>query len=267
MTEKHYENFPVASVMLPRRLRKPVGLIYSFARAADDFADEGDRTDEERILLLDSFRHELARLSGGQEPQSILFRELSLIMEQYRLPIVLFTDLLDAFTQDVYKKRYADFGELLDYCSKSANPVGRLLLHLYGINSEKNRQYSDNICSSLQLINFLQDIEIDFEMGRIYLPEDEMMRYGIAGSHIESKKADASWAIFMKFQAERARRMMLDGAPLAGEMKGRIALEMKLIILGGLRILEKLDKSGGNIFGKRPKLGRCDWALMLVRAL
>lgn len=253
--------------MLPRRLRKPVGLIYSFARAADDFADEGDRTDEERILLLDSFRHELARLSGGQEPQSILFRELSPVMEQYRLPVVLFTDLLDAFTQDVCKKRYADFDELLDYCSKSANPVGRLLLHLYGINSEKNRQYSDNICSSLQLINFLQDIEIDFEMGRIYLPEDEMMRYGIAGSHIESKKADASWAIFMKFQAERARRMMLDGAPLAGEMKGRIALEMKLIILGGLRILEKLDKSGGNIFGKRPKLGRFDWALMLVRAL
>lgn len=266
MTEKHYENFPVASLMLPRRLRKPVSLIYAFARAADDFADEGDLADDERIRLLGTFRLELDRISGGIPPESALFRELAVIIEQYGLPVELFSDLLDAFTQDVGKKRYADFAELMDYCSKSANPVGRLLIQLYGIDSASNREYSDKICSSLQLINFLQDVEIDFKMGRIYLPMNEKLDHGITESGIASQEAGASWAKFMAFQTGRARRMMLEGAPLAQEMGGRLGLEMKMIIHGGLRILERIDAVQGDVFRHRPKLGRADWMHIMLRA-
>lgn len=267
MPEKHYENFPVASVMLPEPLRKPVGLIYTFARQADDFADEGELSDETRIGLLEAFRFQLGMIANGTEPDAVLFRELGRVIEQFELPISCFTDLLDAFTQDVYKKRYENFDEILEYCGKSANPVGRLLLHLYDADSPRNREFSDRICSSLQLINFLQDIQIDFGMGRIYLAADEMLRYGIKESDIASECAGESWAKFMLFQVERAKTMMLEGVPLASELKGRIALEMKLIILGGLRILEKIEHAQGDIFRRRPKLGRLDWMLILLRVI
>lgn len=260
---KHYENFPVASIALPERFRRPVGLIYAFARQADDFADEGERPDEERIALLDGFRAELDKISKGLRPEAALFVELGQVIRQYHLPIEPFFDLLDAFSQDVVQKRYADFEALSNYCRKSANPVGRLLLALYGNDSEENRTLSDKICSSLQLINFLQDVAIDLKMGRIYLPQDEMTSYGI--SDIES--GGPARAAFMKYQAKRARTMMLEGAPLAGKMRGRLSLEMKMIIFGGLRILEKLEENHWDVFLDRPKLGKRDWLIIVCRAL
>lgn len=249
--------------MLPERFREPVSIIYAFARQADDFADEGERTDGERIALLEGFSLELDRISQGSNPKTELFLKLAEVIRRHGLPLQPFYDLLDAFCQDVVKKRYENFEALLAYCRKSANPVGRLLIALYGIDSEKNRAYSDNICTSLQLINFLQDVAIDLDMGRIYLPEDEMNSFGIEA--IES--AGPSWEAFMKCQADRARTMMLQGAPLADEMNGRLSFEMKMIILGGLRILEKLEKNRWDVFRNRPKLGKSDWAMLLFRAL
>ena len=248
--------------MLPSRFRRPVAIIYAFARQADDFADEGERTDEERIALLESFRLELGRIAEGSCPETGLFKDLGEIIHEYGLPLQPFFDLLDAFSRDVVKKRYGDFDELLAYCSKSANPIGRLLIALYGIDSEKNRLYSDHVCTSLQLINFLQDVAIDLEKGRIYLPMDEMKRYGA-----EIGKLDASWEAFMKHQAHRAKSMMLEGAPLAGQMKGRLAFEMRMIINGGLRIIEKLEKNRWDMFSHRPKLVKTDWILLLCRSL
>jgi squalene synthase HpnC len=266
-TVKHYENFPVASILLPGRLRRPVGVIYAFARAADDFADEGDISDEARLALLDGFRKQLDRLDAHEQPETPLFHDVAEIVAQYQLPLRPFYDLLDAFSQDVTKKRYADFAEVMDYCRRSANPVGELLLHLYGAATPKNLAYSNAVCSSLQLINFLQDIAIDLkEKNRIYLPQDEMARYGIRESALASGMLFGRWNEFMLFQIERARKLLHSGTPLGRILPGRIGLELRMIILGGETILRKLHKNT-DVFHERPVIMAGDWVRMLYRAL
>jgi squalene synthase HpnC len=267
MAVDHYENFPVASVLLPRELRRPVELIYAFARRADDFADEGDWPGSERLARLDGFSRELDRLERGEPPGDALFAELAPVVAAYRLPIELFRDLLSAFSQDVVKSRYADFGEVMDYCRRSANPVGRLLLHLYGAAEPGNLACSDAICSSLQLINFWQDVEIDFRKNRVYLPQDEMAEYGVSESQIANREADEAWRALMLFQIERTQTMMDAGAPLGRRLPGRIGLELRMIVAGGSRILHKLRDSEGDVFRHRPLLGPIDWALMFCRSL
>ncbi|MBI1175099.1 MAG: squalene synthase HpnC [Sideroxydans sp.] len=263
MAVDHYENFPVASILLPKRLRRPVEIIYHFARQADDFADEGDAPNEQRLAQLDGFRTELNRIAAGEMPQTPLFRDVAEIVAAYQLPLQLFHDLLNAFSQDVVKKRYADFDELLDYCRRSANPVGRLLLHLYGAATPQNLAYSDDICTALQLINFWQDVRKDYAIGRIYLPQDEMAQYGVTGQHIAQGQADAAWRELMSFQVRRAREMMRRGAPLGSILTGRIGLEMRLIIAGGNRILRKLQAVNFDMFERRPVLRLHDWVIML----
>ena len=264
----HYENFPVASVLLPARLRHPVATVYWFARQADDFADEGDRTPDERLALLEDYRARLNSLQRGEDPGSDFFRQLGRVISDYGLPYPLFHDLLDAFCQDVRKKRYADFGEVLDYCRRSANPVGRLVLHLYGAADDpRHLPWSDSICSALQLINFLQDIQIDFAKERVYLPQEDLIRFGVAESQIARGDTGEAWAALMEFEISRARGLMLSGAPLAKQLRGRIGMELRMIVQGGLRILEKLDLVRGDIVRHRPTLRTWDWPLLLGRAL
>lgn len=266
MAVDHYENFPVASVLMPRRLRRPVAAIYHFARAADDIADEGDMPDEQRLLRLSEFRNRLDEIAQGGMPQDALFQNLASEIRQHQLPMQPLYDLLDAFSQDVVKKRYANYDELLDYCSRSANPVGNLLLHLYGEATEVNLGLSDAICSSLQLINFWQDVAKDIAIGRIYLPCDEMRRYGVSEAQIEQQVCDENFRKLMKFQVERARRLMLQGAPLGSVLTGRIGLEMRMIIAGGMRILDKLDAADYDMFRRRPVLRPLDWVIMLAKS-
>jgi len=263
----HYENFPVASILLPRRLRRPVELIYAFARQADDFADEGDLSDGERLRLLDNFRTELRRIEAGASSANPLFNDLAIIITAHHLPISAFHDLLDAFSQDVVKKRYANFDEVMEYCRRSANPVGRLLLQLYGQATPQNLAYSDKICSSLQIINFLQDIEIDLQKNRIYMPQDDMVKFDIDENIIARKDTGGPWQGFMQSQIERVRSMLTSGAPLGWVLKGRIGLEMRMIIAGGLRILEKIEREQGDVFKRRPVLHAADWGVMLYRSL
>ncbi len=266
-TVQHYENFPVASILLPGHLRRPVSIIYAFARAADDFADEGDLPDAERLALLDGFRKQLDLIAAQGQPETALFRNVAEIVAQYRLPLQPFYDLLDAFSQDVTKKRYTNFAELMDYCRRSANPVGELLLHLYEAATPKNLAYSNAICSSLQLINFLQDIAIDLrEKNRIYLPQDEMSQYGIRESALASGMKFGRWNDFMLFQIERARKLLHSGTPLCKILPGRIALELRTIVLGGETILRKLHKNQ-DIFTERPTLEWRDWVFMVWRAV
>jgi squalene synthase HpnC len=267
MPAGHYENFPVASVLLPAPLRHPVAAIYRFARAADDFADEGEFPAAERLARLDDFRRELRQLEAGVEPKTPLFSELAPVIRQYRLPLQLFHDLLDAFSQDVVKVRYADFAELIDYSRRSADPVGRLLLHLFGAASGENLKQSDAICSSLQLINFWQDVEIDWSKNRIYLPQDEMRRHGVSERQIAAKDTSGGWKELMRFQVERARTMIKSGAPLGRILPGRIGLEIRTIVQGGLRILEKIDAVGGDVYRHRPVLKTGDWPLLIWRAM
>jgi squalene synthase HpnC len=266
MSVGHYENFPVASLLLPRRLREPIALIYRFARSADDIADEGDDPNDVRLSKLSVYRAELERIARGEPPQRALFHDIARIVRDFGLPLGLFTDLLDAFTQDVTKKRYANFAELLDYCRRSANPVGRLLLHLFKRTSEHDLAGSDAVCSALQLINFWQDVELDFAKGRIYLPQDEMASHGVSERHVAEGRCDAAWRALLAFQVERSRAMILRGVPLARSLPGRVGLEIRATIQGGLRILEKIERVDYDVFRRRPVLGALDWPLVLLRA-
>lgn len=266
MPVDHYENFPVASILLPARLRRPVEVIYAFARTADDFADEGHAPAAQRLASLDAYRKELDRIERGEVPGSPLFASLARVIAEFDLPTRPFRDLLDAFSQDVVKARYADFAEVLDYCRRSANPVGLLMLHLYGQATPANVARSDSICTALQLVNFWQDVAIDWRKDRVYLPADDCARFGVTEAHISSQRTDAAWRALIAFQVARSRSMLHSGAPLALALPGRIGWEIRMILQGGLRILEKIDQVRGDVFRRRPVLGAFDWPLLLLRA-
>ncbi|ATE60008.1 squalene synthase HpnC [Thauera sinica] len=275
MSVDHYENFPVASILLPSSLRGPVEAIYHFARSADDVADEGDAPAVARLARLHDYRLALDAMERGEAVRDAslapMFERLAAAVREHRLPVQLLRDLLDAFSQDVGKTRYADFGELRDYCRRSADPVGRLLLHLYKAATADNLLLSDRICTSLQLINFWQDVAIDWRKNRVYLPQDDMARFGvqdatIAGLAGGSLDPDAGWRALLAFEVQRARAMMLEGAPLAKRLRGRVGWELRLVVLGGLRILERIEAVDHDVFRHRPALGAGDWLRIGWRA-
>jgi phytoene synthase len=263
----HYENFPVASWLLPAGLREPVEIIYRFAREADDIADEGDDPQEARLERLNHFYAQLALIGLGETPEEPLFRDVARVVRRNDLPPLLLRDLLDAFSQDVTKTRYADYAELLEYCRRSANPVGRLLLHLFKRTSAADLEQSDAVCSALQLANFWQDVALDFAKGRIYLPQDEMARERVTEAHIAEQRCDDAWRALMAFQVQRTRELMLAGAPLGQRLRGRVGLEIRATVQGGLRILEKIERAGFDVFRRRPVLRALDWPGILARAL
>lgn len=267
MPVDHYENFPVASLLVPARLRRPIEVIYRFARSADDIADEGDAAPEERLAAFAAYQAELDRIAAGTPPQTPLFVALAEIVAQHALPIQLFRDLLDAFAQDVVKKRYADYPELLDYCRRSANPVGRLVLHLFGRTEAEHLEQSDCICSALQLINFWQDVAIDWQKDRVYIPQTDFPNFQVGENDIAQQRWSANWAALMDFEIDRAQALMQRGAPLVHALPGRLGWEIRLTIQGGLRILERLRRVRGNMFDHRPKLGKWDWLVLAGRSL
>jgi phytoene synthase len=267
MSVGHYENFPVASVLLPPRLRRPVAVIYRFARSADDVADEGDAPPEARLAKLDACRREVLAIAAGASPEQPLLQDVAAVIRQHSLPHQLFIDLLDAFSQDVTKRRYAHFDELLDYCRRSANPVGRLLLHLFKRTTDSDFERSDAICTALQLTNFWQDVGVDYAKGRIYLPEDDMARHGVTERHLARRTCDPAWRALMRFQVERTRRIMRSGESLGRALAGRVGFEIRATVQGGLRILEKIERAHYDVFSRRPVLRALDWPLLLARAV
>jgi squalene synthase HpnC len=265
---RHYENFPVASLLLPAGLREPVEVIYRFARSADDFADEGSDPPDIRLEKLNRYHARLAAVERGDEIDEALFRDVAKIVQRHALPVQLFRDLLDAFRQDVTQKRYASFAEVLDYCRRSANPVGRLLLHVFKRTTDSDLHQSDAICTALQLVNFWQDVELDYARDkRIYLPQDEMARHGVTERHLAEKRCDAAWRSLLQYQVARTRSIMLSGAPLGRTLPGRIGLEIRATVQGGLRILDKIEAADYDVFRRRPVLNGFDWPMLLLRAL
>ena len=268
MSVGHYENFPVASLLLPAELRAPVSVIYRFARSADDFADEGDDPAPLRLEKLQAYRVELQGIQANRTSTDPLFSALARVVREHGLPLQLFHDLVDAFAQDVVKNRYAGFAEVLDYCRRSANPVGRLLLALFRKDTPENVDFSDRICSALQIINFWQDVRIDYETkNRVYLPQDEMERFGVSEAHLREQRCDDAFQSLMRFQVERARRMMLEGKPLVNRLEGRFRMEIAITVQGGLRILERLEQAGYDMFRHRPAHRWFDWPMLFFRAL
>jgi phytoene synthase len=271
MPVDHYENFPVASILLPARLRPSVEAIYAFARSADDIADEGDAPARARLERLAAYRAALDVIGGGESPVdpviAPLFTRLAHAIHAHRLPLAPFHDLLDAFAQDVVKTRYADFAELSRYCSRSANPVGRLMLELFDAVTPRNLALSDAICTGLQLTNFWQDVAIDWRKGRIYLPQDDLARFGVCIDDIADGRPSARWRELLAFQVERTRTLMIAGAPLARTLPGRVGWEIRLVVVGGLRILSRIEAADFDVFTRRPQLGGSDWLRMIWRAM
>jgi squalene synthase HpnC len=267
MAHSHYENFPVASLLLPPAMREPVSVVYAFARTADDLADEGEADEAARLAALEQFGQWLDASARGEPPPDPVFIALADVLERRGLPVSLCHDLLSAFRQDVTTRRYATFEDVLDYCRRSADPVGRLLLHLHGSASDTNLTRSDRICTALQLINFWQDLTQDFEENdRIYVPLEDMRRFGVTEEHFRQRRSDSAMVALMRFQWRRAREIMLSGAPLARDITGRFGLELRLIVEGGLRVLDRLEAGSGDVFA-RPRLRRSDLLVMFWRAL
>lgn len=279
MSIDHYENFPVASILLPARLRPAVRDIYRFARTADDIADEGDAKPAVRLQRLGEYRVALQDIGGpgfkGERDPVLqpVFAPLEATVRRHGLPLEPFFDLLTAFEQDVRKTRYNDDAELLDYCRYSANPVGRLMLYLYEAADSRNLAWSDAICTGLQLTNFWQDVAIDWTKNRVYIPRDKLQHHGIGEDYIAANTGrktalpfNASWNALMKHQVQQARDLLRHGQPLCDALPGRIGFELKLVVHGGLRILERLDELHYDVFFQRPTLGKRDWIRLLMRA-
>lgn len=274
MAVDHYENFPVASLLLPRRLRTPVKNIYRYARSADDIADEGNAVASQRLALLAGYRDALLQIQAGSlalladDPRKPIFEPLADTIREHALPIAPFLDLISAFEQDVITTRYANDADLFDYCRRSANPVGRLMLHLYQAATPDNLAQADSICTGLQLTNFWQDVAIDWQKERIYLPQSKLEHYGVSESHIAEKRhTDPDWQALMQAQVQQARELLTAGLPLTQRLPGRIGFELKLVVHGGLRILDRLDQLHYDIFFHRPTLQKRDWILLFWRAL
>jgi len=263
----HYENFPVASRLVPARLRPAVVAIYRFARAADDIADEGDTAPAERLAALAAYDDALAAIAAGRTPETPPFPALAAAIRRHALPLPPFHDLVSAFRQDVTVGRYATYDDLADYCRRSANPVGRILLALYGADSPANVRASDAVCTGLQLTNFWQDVAFDWRKDRVYVPAEDLARFGVTEAQIAAQRADDRWRALAAFETARARALLGAGRPLARALPWRLGLELSAVIEGGLRILARIDAVGGDVFTRRPVLRTRDWCAVAYHAL
>jgi squalene synthase HpnC len=262
----HYENFPVVSFLVPAYLKKHVAIIYWFARTADDFADEGELTIEERMTKLNTFENRLTELLKGNYQNSFEFA-LNSTINSKNLTLDLFYKLLKAFKQDVTKNRYSSFNELLNYCENSANPIGRLILELNDIRDEKAFYYSDKICTALQLTNFWQDSEIDYKKGRIYYPIEDMEKFNVTEKMFELKENNLKLKELVRYNVEKAHNLFAEGKNLIPFLKGRLKYEIKWTIEGGEAVLNEIKKNDFNVFLIRPKLTKIDFLKLLLKAI
>ena len=269
LAKSHYENFPVGSVLAPPSLRKHFYSIYAFARTADDFADEAydeDHSEQQRLGLLEEWR-EMLRIAFAGRATHPVFVALAETVAQFELPLDLFEDLLAAFAQDVIVRRYQSFDQLVDYCRRSANPIGRLILLLFGHRDHQLQTWSDDICTALQLANHWQDVRVDLQKDRIYVPAEDLARFEVSEADLESLRAGRRFQDLMKFEVDRTRELFARGKPLCVSVRGRLGLELRAVWLGGALILDRIERNGYDVFTRRPVITAADRLKILLRAL
>lgn len=274
LAKLHYENFPVASRLLPAKLRPHIAAIYAFARTADDFADEPGYHAGERMRLLRDWRSKLhppsrVSASAGQarSGDDAIFIALHDTIERFSLPVQLFDDLLDAFVQDVGTPRYSTWADVLDYCRRSANPVGRLVLRLSGYHGDRLDAASDAVCTALQLTNFWQDLAIDWSRGRLYVPEEIWRTHHADAASLDARLMTPQWQAALADCGHRTRELFQQGRPVCDQVSGRLRYELRATWLGGMRILDRLDRAGYDVFTSRPKLGGPDALVIACKTL
>ena len=263
LAAKHYENFPVASRLMPARLRPHVAAIYVFARTADDFADEPGYQASERMRLLRDWRDKL----HNRADRSYEFIALHDTIDRFKLSLQPFDDLLNAFVQDVGTTRYSTWADVLDYCRRSANPVGRLVLRISGYHDARLDRLSDDVCTALQLANFWQDLAVDWSRGRLYVPEEIWRAHRADVSSLDKKYITSSWKGALEECGKRTRALFERGRPVCDGVSGRLRYELRATWLGGTRILDRLERSGYDSFGSRPKLGAADALVIACKTL
>lgn len=264
LTRQHYENFPVGSLLIPKRLRPHVCAIYAFARRADDLADE-DFPEPDRIPALEAWQGLLEKSQHGHVNHPV-FLALRDTIRRFEIPLALLTDLIAAFKMDVRVKRHRSFGDLLDYCRHSANPVGRLILLLFGHRDEDKFLLSDKICTALQLANFWQDVAVDWKKNRIYIPQEDMERFQYSEAELAASAYNARFRNLLAFEVERTEALFREGAPLVDLTGGRLGLELKCVVLGGMGICAKVRQLDYNTLAVRPHFQRSDKLRILMRA-
>ena len=271
LARAHYENFPVASRLLPRAMRPHVAAVYAFARRADDFADEPGLDPADRLRLLDAWQMRLAALDSpaeqGTSEDDLVFVALSETARSCGLPRSLFADLLSAFRQDVMVKRYDTWTDVLDYCRRSANPVGRLVLRIAGIADPVVDRQSDAVCTALQLTNFWQDLGRDWSSGRLYVPRADLTAAGAREEDLDARRLTPAWLDVMRVMSERTRELFETGKAVCDAVRGRLRWELRATWLGGMRILEKLERGGFDVFTRRPALAAADLPALAARAV
>ena len=265
-TRSHYENFPVTSFFLKKDLQKHIAVVYQFSRQADDIADEGDLSDELRLKKLNDYRS-LFEKSQQQKNGNGFWQVLVNTINEKQLSHIYFTDLLDAFQQDIVKKKYNDYDELLTYCRKSANPVGRLILELYDVREDEAAKYSDKICTALQLTNFCQDVKIDIQKNRVYLPQEELKLFNVEEQQIIDGKFNESFVHLMNYQVERIQRLFIEGRELLQFLPKSLKLQIHMTIKGGEAVLSKIEELNYNVLQNRPKLNRIDFLKLFFNSL
>jgi phytoene synthase len=260
LARSHYENFPVGSVLVPKRLRKHFYSIYAFARVADDFADEAygeSYTSRERLDLIDQWHFMLTESIAGRAMHPV-FVALAQTKTEFDLPVALLEDLLSAFAQDVTVRRYGSFDQLLDYCRRSANPIGRLILLLFGYQDPQFHRWSDDICTALQLANHWQDVAVDLDKDRIYLPAEDLSRLELTVDDLIQRRTSDRFKRLMQYEVTRTREMFESGKPLCTAVRGRLGLELRAVWLGGVRVLERIEKNSYDVFSLRPVITSSD---------
>lgn len=265
LARAHYENFPVASRLLPRRLRKHVAALYGFARIADDFSDEPEYEGVRRERLL-SWREQLQDV-GRRPARHPVFLALENTLAELDLPKQPFDDLLSAFLQDTEKRRYAAFAEVLDYCRRSANPVGRIVLMIHGYRDERLFELSDAICTGLQLANFWQDVAVDLKKDRIYIPEEDFEQFGYSEADLRMGVVNEKLRSLLRFEVNRTKDLFEKGRSLPGALRWPLSLEIRLTWYGGREVLRKIRKQGFDTVSRRPALTKCDWIPLFARAV
>ncbi|MFH1196908.1 MAG: squalene synthase HpnC [bacterium] len=260
----HYENFPVVSLFIQKRLRKHVAVIYRFARQADDIADEGDLAPTERINLLSNYLQTFEEMLKGNFENDFWFALFSTINE-FHLKHENFRNLISAFNQDIIKKRYDSYEELTDYCRRSANPIGRLILELHGIKEERILNLSDAICTGLQLTNFYQDTSIDFRNGRIYFPIDELQKFNVHENTFELSENNINFTRLMEYQVHRNFELYTKGKEIIKYLPPRLARQISWTIAGGEMILNKIINSNYDVLNKRPVISKTEFFLMMIK--